>query len=69
LQVEEELAVANDIVREGNEELKNCLLQKNSTRKELQKAQCKIETGVKRRLELTEKQHDFTKRTKVKNTC
>ena len=54
-QISDGLAVADDIVKEGNDELKNCLFQKTSTWKELQRAQSKIETGMKRRLELSEK--------------
>ena len=52
-QISDGLAVAEDIVKEGNDELKNCLFQKTSTWKELQRAQSKIETGMKRRLELS----------------
>ena len=47
-QISDGLAVADDIVKEGNNELKNCLLQKTSTQKELQRAQSKIETGIKK---------------------
>ena len=44
--------VADESVSEGNTELKALLLKKNSNRKELQKAQNKIEMGMKRRQEL-----------------
>ena len=63
-QIEDGLSVADDIAAEGNEELKNCLLKKNSTRKDLQRAQSKIETGMKRRQELSEQQKVLTKRMK-----
>jgi len=43
-------------------ELKQCLLHKTSTRKELQRAQSKIETGMKRRQELTADQKGLNKR-------
>ena len=39
-------------VKEGNDELKNSLLQKTSTRRELQRAQSRIKTGMKRRHQL-----------------
>ena len=45
-------------------QLLNCLLQKRSTRKELQRAQSKIETGLKRRQELSEEQQVITKKIK-----
>ena len=51
-QVSNGLTVADDIAKEGNDELKQCLLQKTSTRKDLQRAQSKIEIGMKRRQEL-----------------
>ena len=40
-------------VKEDNDELKNSLLQKTRTQKELQRAQSRIETGMKRRQELS----------------
>ena len=55
-QISDGLAVADDIVKEGNDELKNCLLQKTNTRKEPYRAQFKIETGMNRRQELSEEQ-------------
>ena len=51
-------------MKEGNDELKNCLLQKTSTRKELQRAQSSIGTGMKTRQELSEEQQVMTKRIK-----
>ena len=53
-QVNDGFVVADELVCEGNQELKNCLLQKNSSRSALQRAQSKIETGMKRRAELSE---------------
>ena len=47
--------VADESVSEGNAELKALLLKNNKTRKELQKAQNKIEIGMKRRQELQDK--------------
>ena len=55
--------VADESVSEGNAELKALLLKNNKTRKELQKAQNKIEIGMKRRQEL---QNDEKKREKKK---
>ena len=63
-QISDGLAVADYVVKEGNDELKNCLLQKASTLKELQRAQSKIETGMKKRQELSEEQQVITKRIK-----
>ena len=51
-------------MKEGNDELKNCFLQKTSTRKELQRAQSNIGTGIKTRQELSEEQQVMTKRIK-----
>ena len=61
-QTSDALPVADDIVKEGNDELKNCLSQKTSTRKELERAHSKIETDTKRRQELSEEQQVITKR-------
>ena len=61
LQISDGPAVANDIVMEGNGELKNCPLQNRSTRKELQRAQSKIEAGMKGRQELSEEQQVIKK--------
>ena len=61
-QITDGLTVANDIVKEGNDELKECLSHKTSTRKELQRAQSKIETGTKRRQELKADQKGLNKR-------
>ncbi|XP_065681343.1 uncharacterized protein LOC136094973 [Hydra vulgaris] len=63
-QIKNGLSVADDLVFEGNSDLKKCLLQKNSTRNELQRAQCKIETGMKRRQELADEQDVLEKRSK-----
>ena len=40
-------------VKENNDKLRNSLLQKTRTPKELQIAQSRIETGIKRRQELS----------------
>ena len=64
LQVKDGVSVADELVVEGNNDLKQCLLQKNSTKKELQRAQCKIETGMKRRQELEEEKQVLEKRLK-----
>ena len=47
-QISDGVAVADDIVKEGNDKLKNFILQKTSTQKELQRAQSKIETDMKK---------------------
>ena len=64
MQIKDGLSVADDLVVEGNSDLKKCLLQKNNTRNELQQAQCKIETGMKRRQELVKEQNVLKKRSK-----
>ena len=46
-QLTDGFTVADDLVQEGNDELKKCLLQKNSSKSALQRAQSKIETGMK----------------------
>ena len=63
-QISDSLAVADDIVKEGNDKLNTCLLQKTNTRKEPHRALFKIETGMKIRQELTEEQQVITKRIK-----
>lgn len=63
-QISDGLSVADEILKEGNDELKQSLTQKNSTRKELQRAQSKIETGMKRREELSIEQAVLTKKMK-----
>ena len=51
-QLQNGLAVADDSVKEGNDQLKELLSQKNCTKHQLQRAQSKIEMGLKRRAEL-----------------
>ena len=63
-QISDGLSVADEILKEGNDALKQSLTQKNSTRKELQRAQSKIEIGMKRREELTIEQAVLTKKMK-----
>ena len=46
------LVIADELVAKGNSELKKCLLQKTSTRTKMQRAESKIETGMKRKHEL-----------------
>ena len=58
------LAIADELVVEGNSLLKKCLLQKTSIRSELERAQSKIETGMKRRQELQEEKLILEKRRK-----
>ena len=62
-QIQSGFKVTDESVSEGNAELKALLLKNNKTRKELQKAQNKIEIGMKRRQEL---QNDGKKREKKK---
>ena len=63
-QITDSLVIADELVVEGNKELKKCLLQKTSTRTELQRAQSKIESGMKRRQELQEEKLILEKRRK-----
>ena len=56
--------VDDESVSEGNAELKACLLKKNSTRKEQQKAQNKIEMCMKHRQELQADEEVLNKRKK-----
>ena len=65
-QVQTRLSVADELVDEGNDQLKGLLIQKNSTRKDLIAAQTKIEAGAKRRKELLEEQAVLSKRKKEK---
>ena len=53
-QLQNSLTVADDSVKEGNEQLKQLLTQKNWTKEDLQRAQSKIEMGLKGRVELEE---------------
>ena len=53
-QLQNSLRVADDSVKKGNEQLKQLLTQKNWTKEDLQRAQSKIEMGLKRRVELEE---------------
>ena len=46
-QLQNSLAVADDSVKEGNDQLKQVLSQKNCTKQLLQRAQSKIEMGLK----------------------
>ena len=50
-QLQNSLAVADDSVKEGNDQLKELLSQKNCTNHQLQRAQGKIEMDLKRREE------------------
>ena len=51
-------------VDEGNREFKELLSKKNATRKDLQRAQSKIEMGIKHRAELLTEETIFQKRLK-----
>ena len=51
-QLQNGLAVADDSVKEGNDQLKELLSQTNCTKHQLQRAQSNIEMGLKRRAEL-----------------
>lgn len=46
--------MCDELIVEGNDEFKSLLLKKTSTRTELQRAQSKIEIGLKRKKELEE---------------
>ena len=46
------ISIADESVDEGNKDFKELLSKTNSTRKDLQRAQSKIEMGIKRRPEL-----------------
>ena len=61
-QLQNSLIVADDSVKEGNEQLKQLLTQRNCTKKDLQRAQRKIEMGLKRRAELEEDQEVLKKK-------
>ena len=63
-QLQNSLTVANDSVKDGNEQLKQQLTLKNCTKKELQEAQSKIEMGLKRRAELEMDQEVLNKKFK-----
>ena len=63
-QLENGLAVADSLITEGNDDFKKLLLRKNSTRKDLQTAQSKIETGVKKRKELFDQKEVLEKKMK-----
>ena len=64
LTIQNRLTVADDSVKEGNGQLKQLLTQKNCTKKDLQRAQSKIEMGLKRRAELEEDQEVLKKKFK-----
>ena len=66
-QLQNSLTVANASVKEVNEQLKQLLTQKNCTKKDLQRAQSKIEMGLKRRAELEEDQEVLKKKLKEIN--
>ena len=61
-QLQSSLAVADDSVKEGNDQLKQLLSQKNCTKQLLQRAQSKIEMGLKRRAELEANQDVLKKK-------
>ena len=63
-QLQNSLTVADDSVKEGNEQVKPLLTQKNCTKKDLQRAQSKMEMGLKRRAELEEDQEVLKKKLK-----
>ena len=52
------------VFKEGNEQLKQLLTHKNCTRKDLQRAQSKIEMSLKRRAKLEEDQEVLKKKLK-----
>lgn len=56
--------MADELALEGNNELRKLLLQKSSTRSDLQRAQSKIEIGMKRRQELEDEKAILEKRKK-----
>ena len=58
-QLQNSVAVPDDTVKEGNEQLKQLLTQKNCTKKDLQRAQSKVEMSLKRKAELEEDQEVF----------
>ena len=55
-QLQNSLTVADDSVKEDNEQVQQLLTQKNCTKKDLQRAQSKIKIGLKRTAELEEDQ-------------
>ena len=63
-QLQNSLTVADDSVKDGNEQLKQLLTLKNCTKKELQEAQSKTEMGLKRRAELEMDQEVLNKKLK-----
>ena len=52
------------VFKEGNERLKQLLTHKNCTKKDLQRAQSKIEMSLKRRAKLEEDQEVLKKKLK-----
>ena len=63
-QIDSSYLIADESVSEGNSEFKGLLTKKNSTKKDLQRAQSKIEMGMKRRQELKSEEYVLTKRKK-----
>ena len=63
-QLQNSQTVADDSVKEGNEQLQQLLTQKNCVKKDLQRAQSKIEMGQKRRAEPEEDQKVLKKKLK-----
>ena len=63
-QIENGICIADESVDEGNREFKELLSKKNATRKDLQRAQSKIEMGIKRRAELLTEETILKKRLK-----
>ena len=63
-QIQRGFKFADESASEGNAELKALLLKNNGTKKELQKAQNKIEMGMKRRQKLPADEEVLNKRKK-----
>ena len=63
-QIENGICIAEESIDEENREFKELLSKKNATRKDLQRAQSKIEMGIKRRAELLTEETILKKRLK-----
>ena len=55
-QVENGISITDESVNEGNRDFKELISKKNTTQKDLQRAQSKIEMEIKRRAELLTKE-------------
>ena len=62
--IENGISIADESVEEGNTDFKELLSKKQSSKRDLQRAQCKMEMGIKRRAELLSEEAVLKKRLK-----